>query len=151
MFDTTGCYKLIYGYCRIESNDMNIVDGIISIIFEYQRHAQWSKRYYGPCSATTDLHVARSFAGKDGMIIVMKPDTSRTQYKVLDISWISDYPDEREYLMFDHKIDIDTWVSSSDYDQNYHYYHSTLTKDTTVTIDDTKESKEAEILDLMTD
>ena len=39
--------KLISSYCRIESNDMNIVDGIISIIFEYYRAAKWSRRYKG--------------------------------------------------------------------------------------------------------
>ena len=40
-------HKLIAGYCRIESNDMNIIDGIISIIFEYQRFAQWSSKHKG--------------------------------------------------------------------------------------------------------
>ena len=91
---------------------------------------QYKGFYYGPRSTTTDLHVARSFAGKNGMILVMKPETniSHTDYTVLDISWISDYPDEREYLLFDHKIDIETWILSSDYDQYYHYYHSTLIK-----------------------
>ena len=39
--------KLIAGYCRKESGNMNIVDGIISIIFEYQQRAQWSKQYKG--------------------------------------------------------------------------------------------------------
>ena len=64
------------------------------------------------------------------MILVMKPttDISETDYKVLDISWISDYPDEREYLLFDHKMEIETWILSSDYDEHYHYYHNTLTK-----------------------
>ena len=38
---------LISGYCRLESNDMNIVDGIIFIIFEYQKHAKWSNKYKG--------------------------------------------------------------------------------------------------------
>ena len=40
-------YELISGYCRIESNDMNIIDDIISIIFEYQKHATWSKDHKG--------------------------------------------------------------------------------------------------------
>ena len=40
--------KLIHAYCcRIESNGMNIVDGIISIIYEYHRHATWSKEFKG--------------------------------------------------------------------------------------------------------
>lgn len=87
---------------------------------------QYAGQYSGPCSTTTDLHVARSFAGKNGMILVIKPLAS--PFKVLDISWISDYPDEREFLLFDHCMEIQTWVLSSDYDQYYHYYHNTLTK-----------------------
>lgn len=39
--------KLIAGYCRLESNDMNIVEGIISIIFEYHKSAKWSKQFKG--------------------------------------------------------------------------------------------------------
>ena len=38
---------MIAGYCRIESNDMNIIDGIISIIFEYHKCAKWSIEYKG--------------------------------------------------------------------------------------------------------
>ena len=40
-------YKLTAGYCRIESGDMNIIDGIISIIFEYQKLATWSNIHKG--------------------------------------------------------------------------------------------------------
>ena len=40
-------YILVAGYCRTESNDMNIIDAIISIIFEYQRVAKWSNKYKG--------------------------------------------------------------------------------------------------------
>ena len=38
---------LIHGYCRIESNDMNIIDAIINIIFEYHKIATWSKKFKG--------------------------------------------------------------------------------------------------------
>ena len=38
---------LIHGYCRIESNDMNIIDEILSIIFEYHKYAQWSFKFKG--------------------------------------------------------------------------------------------------------
>lgn len=91
---------------------------------------QYDGIYFGPCSTTTDLHVARSFAGKNGMILVIRPERNprSTKFRVLDISWISDYPDEREYLLLDHKILIETWILSSDYDQYYHFYHNTLTK-----------------------
>ena len=41
-------FKLIRGYCRIESSDMiYIIDDIISIIFEYQKLAKWSKKHKG--------------------------------------------------------------------------------------------------------
>ena len=38
---------LICGYCRTESNDMHIVDGIILIILQYHKHATWSNEYKG--------------------------------------------------------------------------------------------------------
>merc|ERR1712083_315699 len=50
------------------------------------------------------------------------------KYRVVDISWISDYPDEKEYLIFDHDVEIESVVLSSDYDRHYHYYHSVLEK-----------------------
>ena len=39
--------KLIHGYCRIESDNMTIVDGIMRIIYEYHRIATWSNVYKG--------------------------------------------------------------------------------------------------------
>ena len=40
-------HKLISAFCRIESKDMNIIDGIISIIIEYYKHATWSNQLKG--------------------------------------------------------------------------------------------------------
>ena len=62
--------------------------------------------------------------------MVMTPErtSGRTPYRVLDITWVSDYPDEREYLTFDHDIEIEAVILSTDYDRHYHYYHSVLTK-----------------------
>ena len=40
-------YKLISGYCRLQLTNMNIIDGIILIIFEYHRLAKWSNKYKG--------------------------------------------------------------------------------------------------------
>lgn len=57
------------------------------------------------------------------MILVIEPKGS-----ALDMSWISDYPDEKEYLCFDHEIEIKAWILSSDYDQNYNYYHGVFTQ-----------------------
>ena len=77
--------------------------------------------FYGPLSTTTDIHVARSVAGKKGMIMVLKP-SEKSKFKVLDISWISDYPDEHEYLIFDHTdLQITNIIAASDYDEYYHY------------------------------
>lgn len=39
--------KVIHGYCRMESNDMNVVDGIIAIIYAYYQIAIWSKKFKG--------------------------------------------------------------------------------------------------------
>ena len=51
---------------------------------------------------------------------------------MLNISWINDYSYEREYLLLAHKIDIERWILSLDYDQCYHYYYSTLTQKTII-------------------
>ena len=40
-------HLLVCGYCRIESNDMNIIDGIIMMIFEYNKYATWSNEHKG--------------------------------------------------------------------------------------------------------
>ena len=37
--------SLIYGYCRMESNGMNIIDGIVDIIYEFHQIATWSKEF----------------------------------------------------------------------------------------------------------
>ena len=47
-------FLLISGYCRTESDDMNIIDGIISIIFEYQQSAKWSNIDKGEYIRLTD-------------------------------------------------------------------------------------------------
>ena len=39
--------RLISGYCRIQSVNMNIIDGIIRIIYEYNQIATWSKEFKG--------------------------------------------------------------------------------------------------------
>ena len=46
--------SLIYGYCRIESNNMNIIDGIIYIIFEYHKIATWSNKFKGKSIELTE-------------------------------------------------------------------------------------------------
>ncbi|MCP3659975.1 MAG: hypothetical protein GY830_06525, partial [Bacteroidetes bacterium] len=142
---------------------------------------QYDNIYYGPFSTTSNLNVARTFAGKRGMILQIKPEAfvPSAIYKdmnkiycpkdinlikgwlkndknyiniisktfdlenkintiiacyyhktpgVLDVSWISDYPDEIEYLMFNASIELRTWILSSDYDQHYHYYRALFKK-----------------------
>ena len=42
-----GEFSLISGYCRIESNYMNIIDEIISIILKYHKSAKWSNIHKG--------------------------------------------------------------------------------------------------------
>ncbi len=88
---------------------------------------QYEGIFYGPCSTTADLNIARSFAGKNGMLFVFKLKDMKNTCS-LDVSWISDYPDEKEYLLFNHNMKIVSWILSSDYDQYYNYYHDVLTK-----------------------
>eukprot|EP01083_Nonionella_stella_P311162 1108452_1 len=40
---------------------------------------------------------------------------SSHRFQVLDISWISNYADEREYLLLDHTIEIETCILTSDF------------------------------------
>jgi len=93
--------------------------------------ADFSGKNWGPSSTTTDLHVARSFAGKRGMVLVLRPKRTLTEtnrFRVLDISWISDYPDEKEYLIFDQEVEVECVILSAEYDRHYHYYHNVLGK-----------------------
>ena len=46
--------SLIHGYCRIESKNMNIIDGIIAIIFEYHQIATWSNMFKGESIELTE-------------------------------------------------------------------------------------------------
>ena len=51
---TNKMLELITGYCRIESDDMNIIQGIIKIIFEYHRLATWSRQFKGDAIELSD-------------------------------------------------------------------------------------------------
>ncbi len=75
-------------------------------------------------SMTRHIHVARSWAGKGGMIIAFKPVGERTP---LDVSWLSDYPDEMEFLNFGNKLKTVTWISSENYDKFYFHMHNIFT------------------------
>ena len=39
--------KLIHGFCRLEANNMNIIEGIIFVICEYYQIAAWSNEFKG--------------------------------------------------------------------------------------------------------
>ena len=47
-------YLVITGYCREHSNDMNIIDGIILIIYKYQKSAKWSRQKKGELISLSD-------------------------------------------------------------------------------------------------
>jgi hypothetical protein len=79
-------------------------------------------KYWGPLSTTTDICVARQFAGKHGMILAIKPSATSV-YHSLDMSFISDFPNEKEFLLFDHDIEIETRILSTDFDRYYYYYN----------------------------
>ena len=79
---------------------------------------------FGPLSTTTDISVARSFAGKNGMILVIEPiyDNEREQYKPFDISNLSEFPDEHEILLFNQYYNIQNIVLSSVFDEDFAIY-----------------------------
>ena len=60
---------LIAGYCRIESNDMNIINGIILIIFEYHKCAKWSNENKG---------MALELSEDDAKVTCIKEDIDTT-------------------------------------------------------------------------
>lgn len=58
-------HKLIHGYWRLESGDMNIIDGIILIIIQYQRSAKWSREFKGRCIKLSEEDSKASLNGED--------------------------------------------------------------------------------------
>mmetsp|Transcript_21375 Transcript_21375/g.34219 ORF Transcript_21375/g.34219 Transcript_21375/m.34219 type:complete len:402 (-) Transcript_21375:775-1980(-) len=74
----------------------------------------------GPLSCTTDINIARDFAGKYGMILAIKPMDS--VHQMLDLSLISDFPQEKEVLLFNHHIAIQDIIVAEDYDNNYSWF-----------------------------
>eukprot|EP01083_Nonionella_stella_P097075 272897_1 len=67
----------------------------------------------GPWSVTSSQEVAVRFAQPNGMVLAFKPETDLklTKYKMLDLSWISSFPQEQEYLLFDHAIEIQSTMA----------------------------------------
>ena len=59
-----------------------------------------SMAFYGPLSTTTSYHVARTFATAKGMVLKIKSMYPRLNLcNAFDVSLISDYPEEQEYLV----------------------------------------------------
>ncbi len=99
----------------------------------------FKKEYHGPISTTLDPSVARSFAGKDGTIIIFKPNN-----KFVDVNWFGDY-DEEEALFFDPKaktkLEVIGIIPSSEFDFDYKYYEKILKNK------DSRESRNANNMD----
>ena len=56
-------------------------------------------RLQGPCSTTTEREVALNFAKRDGLILMLKNDSSRGVHQpVLNCAWISNFHEESERL-----------------------------------------------------
>ena len=77
--------KLIEGYCRIESNNMNIIEGIISIIFEYHRIATWSNKFKGSSIELTESDSKAMCTGSNGESHSVRADFSIERGQI--ISW----------------------------------------------------------------
>ena len=56
--------------------------------------------FYGPLSTTKSYHVAKTFATPKGMVLHITTQYPRLHFcKAFDASVISDYPEEKEFLI----------------------------------------------------
>lgn len=84
-------------------------------------------KFHGPLSTTTDIFIARSFAGSKGMIIeiefVEDPEQLQGNKKIaskpIDITYFSAFPEEQEILCFDQSICVKSIITSSEFDAKY--------------------------------
>eukprot|EP01084_Bolivina_argentea_P000060 112_1 len=76
----------------------------------------FSGTYYGPVSTTTDLTVAKGFAGDHGQILELYPSFGA---KGLNVSWLSNFPDENEVLYMNVSFQISDIIKISP--ANYTY------------------------------
>lgn len=80
---------------------------------------------FGPLSTTTDICVARSFAGKEGMILVIEPQSDdEGSFRPMDLSKLSDFTDECEVLCFNLKFRIQKVIKASDFDASFLSYYA---------------------------
>lgn len=107
-------------------------------------------KYHGPLSTTTDISVARSFAGKNGMIIVIEPILNDNDNKPLNISPLSQFSDEQEILLFNQYYNIKNIILSSSFDQDFAIYDQMYPSQTSITTTNINygESEEINIKDI---
>merc|ERR1740129_1378497 len=70
---------------------------------------------FGPLSTTTDIDIARSFAGVNGMIIQIRPCYEGDNHP-FDVQHLSAFPDECEVLCFNQSFEIEGIILSTEYD-----------------------------------
>mmetsp|Transcript_31209 Transcript_31209/g.27461 ORF Transcript_31209/g.27461 Transcript_31209/m.27461 type:complete len:412 (-) Transcript_31209:538-1773(-) len=113
-------------YCSNNQKQDTLFHGVTFNTINIKSH---NETYYGPLSTTSDINVARDFAGKDGMILCIKPLCNDSKFKTMNISLISEFEQESEYLLFNHNIKIENIIYSKDFDNNYiHYKQVYVTK-----------------------
>lgn len=80
-------------------------------------------KFYGPLSTTTDIFIARSFAGSKGMIIEIefrRNGVDKQDITVpIDVTFFSTFPEEQEILCFDQSICIKNVMLSTEFDAKY--------------------------------
>eukprot|EP01083_Nonionella_stella_P157426 511104_1 len=69
----------------------------------------FSGTYYGPVSTTTDVAVAKGFAGDNGQILELYPSFGA---KGLSVSWLSNFPDENEVLYMNVSFQISNIIKN---------------------------------------
>merc|ERR1712130_1012726 len=81
--------------------------------------SSFNGKCYGPLSTTTDIDIARSFAGENGMILKIKPKYGNGNNHPFDVQHLSAFPDECEVLCFNQSFDIEKVILSKEFDIVY--------------------------------
>lgn len=78
---------MIAGYCRLESQNMNIIDGIIDIIFEYQKLLKWSNIFKGKTIELSEDDSKATCTGYDDLSAEI--NSVRTEGPIQRGQWVS--------------------------------------------------------------
>eukprot|EP01083_Nonionella_stella_P014291 40174_1 len=104
--DVTERHQQLYYYARslyesIEffgtymSDDLKVYHGLDRVLF----FSKFTTFFNQPISTTRELNIANQFSKGMGIILTLKAG-KREKAKYLSVSWLSNYPNEDEYLFY---------------------------------------------------